>query len=168
MRKRRSKRKRILLRRRAGILLLALLLAILVVKLPLSGKQELEPRSFGRAPHITRRLSAEDARRGDLILVNDAHEYDFSGAKKMVHIAARKNSAYQVKDGELSLRADTVRQFNRLFRAFRAETGLSDVTIISAYRDYEYQQRVLDEYAETYGYDGALNWVARPGFSISP
>ncbi|MBR1810740.1 MAG: M15 family metallopeptidase [Clostridia bacterium] len=155
--------------RRKGLLAFVIVLLLVVwggVKLPLVFTESVEEAAFGSTA-LYRSKTVDNAlmRTGDLILVNGGYAYDFEQAETKYPIASLKNDSYQVKNDEISLNKKTIKQFNALFRAFERHTGHNNVSIISAYRDYAYQESVLNDYISSYGYDTAMDYVAMPGFS---
>ncbi|MBR5426767.1 MAG: M15 family metallopeptidase [Clostridia bacterium] len=148
------------------ILVLAVLLFVAAIRLPAVFTEGTKEVAFGpKLLYRTAHKSYEDVFKGDLILVNNSHAYNFDLGEKKYTVESKKNEYYRVKNDELSLNKITIRQFNALFKDFFKRTGLDNVTIISAYRDYEYQERLLDERISSSGYSAAIRWVAQPGYS---
>ena len=148
------------------LVLLAAAAVAAAVSLPSLFTENVKTGKFGPGfLYRTKNAQYEEVFQGDLILVNNANAFNFDLGEKIYPIAARKNEYYRVKNEEIGLAKTTIRQFNALFKDFFKQTGLDNVTIISAYRDYEYQERVLDERISQNGYSSAIRWVAQPGYS---
>ncbi|MBQ6019115.1 MAG: M15 family metallopeptidase [Clostridia bacterium] len=148
------------------LLLLAVVLITAAVKIPAAFTEKVRAVSFGpKVFYRTVELDRDEVFRGNMILVNNSHAYRFDLGEEQHTIASEKNEYYRAKNDEISLNLITIRQFNAMFRDFYRQTGLDNVTVISAYRDYDYQQRLLDERISSSGYGAAIRWVAQPGFS---
>lgn len=102
---------------------------------------------------------------GDLILVNAEHVYDFDKTPELVNIAAKKNNAYLVRNDSAQLEKTTLKQFNKMFKAFKKDTGVKNICINSAYRNYADQQDIYNSRVESYGSAQANAYCALPGFS---
>ncbi len=70
---------------------------------------------------------------------------------------------YMYPARELWLREEALRQLETLWQSAAAD-GVT-LTIISAYRSYEYQQTLFQNYANSYGAEAANRFSARPGQS---
>ncbi len=70
---------------------------------------------------------------------------------------------YMYPARELWLREEAFRQLEQLWQAAAAD-GVT-LTIISAYRSYNYQQTLFQNYADSYGEEAANRFSARPGQS---
>jgi zinc D-Ala-D-Ala carboxypeptidase len=70
---------------------------------------------------------------------------------------------YMYPARELWLREEALKQLEKLWQA-AADDGVT-LTIISAYRSYQYQQTLFQNYASSYGEEAANRFSARPGQS---
>jgi len=70
---------------------------------------------------------------------------------------------YMYPARELWLREEAFQQLEKLWQA-AADDGVT-LTIISAYRSYQYQQTLFQNYASSYGEEAANRFSARPGQS---
>jgi LAS superfamily LD-carboxypeptidase LdcB len=70
---------------------------------------------------------------------------------------------YMYPARELWLREEAFQQLEKLWQA-AADDGVT-LTIISAYRSYDYQQALFQNYASSYGEEAANRFSARPGQS---
>jgi len=70
---------------------------------------------------------------------------------------------YMYPARELWLREEAFQQLEKLWQA-AADDGVT-LTIISAYRSYDYQQALFQNYANSYGEEAANRFSARPGQS---
>lgn len=81
-------------------------------------------------------LAAKGVNKGDLILINKDHSYDFpTGDPKLKSVYENRNSSYSVSDMEVQLDAETIQHLNEMMAAFEKETGLSGMQVFSGYRD---------------------------------
>ncbi len=73
------------------------------------------------------------------------------------------NVSNQYGFGENKIREKVYEAFKKMFNAAKKE----DITLIinSAYRNYDYQKKLYDEYKRTKGEEYADNYAARPDFS---
>lgn len=161
-----KKRRRLHIRRIVLFSLLLVILAGLLLKIPAMTMEYIREDTFSPLQRYrTATIDRSEMASGELILVNSSYAYSFDQPDQTVPIASEKNDSYQVKDEEIRLNEITIRQFNRLFRAFERSTGLSNVRIISAFRDYAYQDGLFQERVSDLGYYEAIHWVAVPGYS---
>jgi D-alanyl-D-alanine carboxypeptidase len=114
---------------------------------------------------ITIQMRPSDISRGNLLLINHEHRYDVPDINDFIPIADARTASYRVTDRNIILPASVIGPLNDMMDAFHDETGRDTVTIISAFRDYERQQDVLNEYISLVGHNEALRWAARPGHS---
>ncbi len=113
-------------------------------------------------------LAKEDYKNGDLILVNNDHEYDFvvsQPAAVLKNLAENNQEAYPVYYDYTMVAERIITPLNTLMADFKAATGLTDVTILSGFRTKEYQQELYDNKQDEVGQAKASEWVAKPGFS---
>ena len=93
-------------------------------------------------PQFTTEMhSARDIHRGDLILVNELHEYSFESEDSELltlydHIA---KDYYNVSDYVIKLDSQVIDQLNSLMEAFYSETGCDYLWVIGGYRTLEEQ-----------------------------
>ena len=110
-------------------------------------------------------LDAAEISRGSLILVNADNPFTISNNNHFITIADMMTSSYRVASAEMRICRTVIGPLNRMMDAFYAESGLSNVTVRSAYRGYARQQELLDERIALVGLEEALRWVATPGHS---
>jgi len=103
--------------------------------------------------------------RGSLILVNSDHPFEIPTDHDFVPIANAKSSSYMVVRNDMLLSASIMGSLNDMMDTFYAETGISNVTIRSAFRSIEEQQQALDNRIAIQGYAEALRYAMRPGHS---
>lgn len=167
-RKERAKRKR---RKKQRIQFIAIFLVFVIlvggiIYLIPKFDESIKITPFGSSLfYKTKEIPTSEMTSGDLILVNNSYPYHFETGEQKYPIDSKRNSSYQVKNDEIALNEITIQQFNQLFSDFQKKTGLSNVSIISAYRDYDYQNSVFTERVEEEGYYEASLYVALPGYS---
>lgn len=90
-------------------------------------------------------LSAKGINKGNLIVINNDHSYDFpTGDPKLKSVYEERNSSYSVSDMEVQLDTETIAQLNAMMAAFEEETGYSGMQIFSGYRTKEDQDSRYD------------------------
>ena len=112
-------------------------------------------------------LTADQIRKGDLILVNGTYPYDFEVNSDVVlaNIRAEQSFYYQVDNTDFQVAAPILPHLDKMIAACDAAMGTSETGITSAYRSFEYQQNVWNTMAEQYGESYAESYVADPGYS---
>jgi len=111
------------------------------------------------------KMMPSDIHKGNLVLINHDHSYDIPDTLDLVAIADGKTESYGVADDGLLLSSTIVGMLNIMMDSYFRETDRSNVTVTSAFRDYDRQQEILDEYIAQYGRTEALRWAALPGHS---
>ncbi|MCL1835678.1 MAG: M15 family metallopeptidase [Oscillospiraceae bacterium] len=114
---------------------------------------------------LTLRMERSDIGKGNLMLINYDIVYQIPKTQDLVLINDYKTSTYEAADDAMELSISIMRPLNAMMDAFYEETGIRNVTIASAYRDYYRQQTILDDYAKRMGRAAALKWAALPGYS---
>ena len=96
-------------------------------------------------------VTADDAKSGNLILVNNYNAYKFDSAPKtvqkeeLVAFSGRQSSVYTVSyPAKETMTLTAINEFNRMAEAFAAETGHKDLFMLDSYRSYEDQERVYN------------------------
>jgi len=110
-------------------------------------------------------MSEADIHRGPLLLIN--HNYDFAIPQDLdlVNIVEAKSSPYRVHMSNFRLHGSIIEPLDDMMDAFLAATNYRSVTIISAFRNRETQQSILNNYISRMGRREALRWAALPGHS---
>ena len=114
---------------------------------------------------ITMRMDASDIHRGYLILINHDHEFSIPEDIDLVNIAEAKSSPYRVQSESFRLSSSIIQPLDEMMDDFLAATRMNSVAIISAFRNYENQQRILNNYIARMGRREALRWASLPGHS---
>lgn len=100
---------------------------------------------------------------GELILVNN--EIPFQGENpETISIYEKKTDRYQVKDTLVTLQEIAIDWLNTMLGDFYAQTGLTDVMVISGWRDPDKQDSLYTEDLAETGLDYST-LVAKPGYS---
>lgn len=159
--KRKLRRGRILLFLAAVLLIFCLLLKVPALFSESIGEDTFRTFSLYR----TKEIASDDIHKGELILVNASWPYSFPSEDETVPIASQKNDSWRVKDDVIRLLPVTIRQMNRMFSACERKTGIDNISVISAYRDYAYQDGLFNDRVNSDGYYEAIRWVAVPGYS---
>ncbi len=104
--------------------------------------------------------------KGYLILVNTAHEYTF-GNEDIVALYHNedKSGSYGLATSDISCERSVLSHLNEFLDAYGAATQDDKVIINSGYRDYEAQQKILDDRIASDGEEEAYKYVALPGQS---
>ena len=124
-----------------------------------------EPATPKKDISLIFQMDISDIHRGNLILINTKNIYDIPEDHGFVDIAEFKTSSYRLADGVFLLSNSVIEPLNDMMDAFYAETGNNSITVISAFRDYQRQQEILDEYIAIVGRKEASKWAATPGYS---
>jgi len=102
-----------------------------------------------------RSYSVNDIHYGELILVNNEHEYIFNENKQVnnVEISASKNDFYNVVNTSMKLQSSAIEQLNNLMKDYYTQYSDASLTISSAYRtkaeqDILYSQATYNGVAE--------------------
>ena len=103
--------------------------------------------------------------RGSLLLINYNNKFEYPTYPDYIFISKLKTSSYRIADSEMQLSYSIMEPLNEMMDAFYDETGLNTVTITSAYRTFEKQQAILDDYIAQVGRKEALKWASLPGYS---
>ena len=114
---------------------------------------------------VTVSMDDADIHRGNLMLINSENRYDIPENFGYVAIEYEKTQSYRVADSLIAVHPSIIVPLNNMMDAFYAETGIGNVTIISAFRDYAKQKKVFDDYAVSMGRAEALKRAALPGYS---
>ena len=114
---------------------------------------------------VTVTVSNEDIARGDLILVNYEHAYQFPDGEKQTVFYGNKSPAYMLNGISLSIDSDLFPLFDKMLVDFSEATGCKEVLITSGYRTYEDQQAIMASRVASMGAEKAAMYVAEPGHS---
>ena len=118
--------------------------------------------------YTSEEVSNNQVYKGSLILVSNEHECKLGDDGELVSILAKKSeedvSCYSVKDGDVSVRKETMTNLNAMMTAFYAETDIDDVQVISGYRSKERQQELYEAELEENNSDSS-DLVSKPGYS---
>lgn len=77
---------------------------------------------------------------GDLIMIDGSHPYTFSENDTDIQtIASLKNDSYTTSDLVISLDSNVIEKMNTMMSDFNAQTSITDIRVISAYRSYDDQ-----------------------------
>lgn len=116
-------------------------------------------------------LTADDTKRGTLILVDAKHEYDFDAVSTLVvdeqavAIPDSADASYWVKSNYDLLKPEVLAELDRLLSDFAKECNNTDVMIFDTYRSFEDQQRVLNNKITELGEQEGRKIATEPGFS---
>jgi len=114
---------------------------------------------------ITLQMDEADISRGYLVLVNHEHKFELPARLDLVNIANHRESNFRVLGQNYLLERSVVGKLDEMMYAFIAETGNTTVAVISAFRNHNAQQVVLDDLIRRMGRTEALRWAAIPGHS---
>lgn len=116
-------------------------------------------------------VKRDDTERGNLILVNSYHKYNFEAVsaavedKEAVKIPDSADGSYWVKSNYDLLKPEALEAMDRLLSDFAAENNNTDVMIFDTYRSYEDQKRVLENKIEQLGEAEGKKIATEPGCS---
>lgn len=109
-------------------------------------------------------VTSDDKYSGSLILVNNKHRYRNTG-EEFVKLYDEKTDSFFMGSTEIMLSKIAVKPLCDMFDAFKNETGLKKINVISGYRSVESQQEIYNQKANRYGNLYAKKYVQTPGFS---
>ena len=115
--------------------------------------------------YVTVRMSVSDISKGSLILINHDYSYEIQGFDGFVAISDEKTASYRVSSGNVMISGIVIAPLNEMMDAFYAETGNNTVTINNAFRDYQRQLEIHNEYIRLVGRAEAQKWASPPGHS---
>lgn len=141
----------------AAVVLAALMIFAVVDRLP-SAVSELSDIA------ALNKVTADGKHSGQLVVVNDKHRYRNTGGE-LVSLYENKTDSFYVSTTEIQLRPAAVKPLCDMLDAFRNETGLKKINVISGYRSIETQQEIFKQKAKFYGRLYAKSHVQAPGFS---
>jgi len=110
-------------------------------------------------------MQAADIISGALLLINNNYRYELPDLSGFISIGENKTPSYRVTGEDLLLSASVIGPLNAMMDAYFLETGLDTVAVISAFRNFERQQEILNEYISLVGSREAHRWAALPGHS---
>jgi len=132
---------------------------------PTTTQQTTTPTITYHNDYIAVRMSPSDVHKGSLLLINNDHFYEIPHERDFISITDEKTQTYRVTGLELMLDKSVIIPLNTMMDAYYEETGQNTVAVISAFRDYERQMEILNEYTALLGRSEALRWAAIPGHS---
>ena len=115
--------------------------------------------------------STTDIKKGNLILINGTHPYDFETlpksfvAEEGVPIPDSTDASYWVKSNRELLTPSALSAIDRLLTDFAKETGNTDVMILDTNRSFEEQDRILKDKIYLLGEEQGRKIAAQPGHS---
>ena len=124
-----------------------------------------EPDAPADNDFITVKMDIADISHGSLLLINNDHRFDIPDEPGFIAINESKASSYRVTSDRMMISPLAIEPLNDMMDAFHDETGISSVTVISAFRDYEKQQETLNDYIKLVGRAEAPKWASLPGHS---
>ncbi len=113
---------------------------------------------------ISSRVTSDKKHSGALVLVNGEHRY-FNSGEELVNLYQNKTDSFFMGTTEIELQKAAVKPLCDMLDAFRNETGLKKINVISGFRSVESQQEVYKQKAKRFGNLYAKRYVQTPGFS---
>ncbi len=116
-------------------------------------------------------VTADDTKRGNLILVDATHDYSFDAVSTLVvdeepiSLPDSADASYWVKSNYDLLKPEAHASVDRLLNDFAKENDNTDVMIFDTYRSFEDQQRVLNNKIAELGEEEGRKIATAPGFS---
>lgn len=110
-------------------------------------------------------MEEKDISRGNLILVNNKIEYDFSYGEELTSLYDIKDSTYKVSGIDLLVKDTIGEALNEMLREFHKKYKDNSVIVVSGYRTYDFQKQLLEDEIRNVGAEEAAKWVANPGGS---
>lgn len=110
-------------------------------------------------------VAADELWKGDLILVNYNYAYPDADTIAVKTVYGNKSASYQVSNTNIALTDKALTAMNAMADAFLAETGSSEMIIVSGYRNTEDQRRIYNDRVASQGEEMAALYVATPTYS---
>ena len=110
-------------------------------------------------------VGADQLCRGDLILVNSSFAYPEADTITVKTVYGNKSTSYQVSNTNIALTDKALAAMNAMADAFYADTGCSELIIVSGYRNVEEQRRIYNDRVASQGEEMAALYVATPTYS---
>ncbi len=110
-------------------------------------------------------VAADALWKGDLILVNYNYSYPDADTIAVKTVYGNKSASYQVSNTNIALTDEALTSMNAMADAFYAETGSSEMIIVSGYRNVEDQRRIYNDRVASQGEELAALYVATPTYS---
>ena len=130
-----------------------------------------DPVEDPNTTHIN--LTRDDTRRGDLILVNNTHEYLFPAVNQDLinvydsqSLSGTLSDYFQLPGSSLLMNKTAYNAMDKMMQAFYAQTSIPNVIITSAYRTYAQQEgmSVLPGFSDSHtGLSFALKVITNDG-----
>ena len=135
----------------------------------LEDEVEDEPEDFHFAPEedgfVTVHMDVSDIHRGYLILVNYENAFELPADLDLVNIVEEKTQPFRVLGQHYLLRRCIIEPLDEMMGAYREATGNNQVAIISAFRNYDSQQSILNQQIRLRGEREGRRWASEPGHS---
>ena len=117
-------------------------------------------------------VNTKDKFRGDLILVNEEHQYFSMGDEDLVSVTEKNNengydffsAVDEESHGAMTVRSVVYDNMASMIADFYHNTGLTNLVIYGGYRSTEFQQELYDDDLAQTG-EAESTRVAKPGFS---
>lgn len=117
-------------------------------------------------------VNTKDKFRGDLILVNEDHQYFSTGDENLVSVTDKNaengityfTGADEETHGKMTVRDIVYENMVPMISDFYDKTGLTDLIIYGGYRSTDFQRELYDADLEQTGESDSTR-VAKPGFS---
>ena len=112
-----------------------------------------------------------DTQKGNLILVNSTHAYNFEATPKAfaaeagIGIPDSKDASYWVKSNRELLTPTVISAIDNLLTDFALQSGKTDVMILDTYRTFEDQDRILKDKIYLLGEEEGRKIATNPGYS---
>jgi len=114
---------------------------------------------------ITLYFEEADIHRGPLILVNHDHRFTIPNDLDLVNIVAATQTTFRVQNDSDQLSNSIIGPLDEMMSYYLSASGNRSVAIISAFRNIDSQQRLLNSYINRMGRTMALQYAALPGHS---
>jgi len=120
---------------------------------------------FEEIGYIAIDMGEEEISQGFLVLVNRDHAFELPAPLDLVNIVEETETTFRVLGNNYLLRRSVAAPLDEMMAAFISETGNRNIAIISAFRNYNAQQHILDDHIRRMGRTEALRWASLPGHS---
>lgn len=103
-----------------------------------------------------------DLEKGLLVLVNNEHPIRTYNESNLVTISEYNVGDYKLKDQSMRLNKEALDALNQMLKDFKSVVGTHELTVISAYRDFNEQEKIHYETLINKGIEHTNQYVEKP------
>lgn len=108
-------------------------------------EESTEPDNTINANYDFLEVPNEDVHKGNLVLINNDHQFTEGTAENLVKITDKKSGDYKVAYSDSMLNEDVILKLNDMVKAFAENTSIYDLMLAHTYRTIDEQQKIYDD-----------------------